>query len=70
MYLYKLTREDCYYKVSEITGIAESTAINILDELYNFQVNACHIIVETWHDIVEKYFSKPNKGFLVKIQSE
>ena len=45
-----LLEGDYYCAISVMTGIRESTVINIVDE-------ACQVIVENmWHEFVEKYF--------------
>ena len=50
--LCKLARGNCYYTISEMTGVGESTVIKIVDEV-------CQVIAENmWHEFVEKYFPK------------
>ena len=55
--LYKLSRGDYYYTISEMTGIGESTVIAIVNEV-------CQSIINNlWKDSVENLFPKTEKDF-------
>ena len=55
--LYKLSRGDYYYTISEMTGIGESTVTNIVNEV-------CQSIINNlWKDSVEQLFPKTEKDF-------
>ena len=55
--LYKLSRGDYYYTISEMTGIGEATVIVIVNEV-------CEAIIKNlWKDSVEKLFPNTEKEF-------
>ena len=55
--LYKQSRGDYYYTISEMTGIGEATVIIIVNEVCE------EIIKNLWKDSVEKLFPKTEKEF-------
>ena len=55
--LYKLTRGDYHYTISEMTGIGEATVCRII-------IDVCETIVEVlWKETVEKFFPKSANDF-------